>query len=204
MKDRLNMKIFSAKNNYSFLARFMTTVSESLQKVERTPEHHYEFQAYGSKKNYVKSVLEGHHDKLNFAGILLAYASFEEIFLFDVKDLGKVFDSSLKLSDLSGSFVERCKKYIHKLCKVEPKELIIDWESIADFATIRNFIVHSNGNITHATSREKIKKVINKYDGELALKYDTKLVVYPKYVNRVMILAKDTTVAINEYIGNKL
>jgi len=204
MKDLLNMKIFSARNNYSFLARFMVTVAESLEKVGRNPEDHYEFQAYGSKENYVKTVLGGHHEKLNFSGILLAYASFEEMFLFDVKDLGKACGCNLKLSDLSGSFVERCKKYIHKLCKVEPKELKIDWESIMDFATIRNFIVHSNGNITHATSREKIKKIIKKYDSELALKHDTKLVIYPKYVNRVMNLAKDTTVAINEYIEKTL
>lgn len=204
MKDLLNMKILSAKNNYSFLARFMATVAESLEKAGSNPEDHYEFQAYGSRENYVKSVLEGHQEKLNFAGILLAYASFEETFLFDIKDLGRASGTNLKLSDLSGSFVERCKKYIHKLCKVEPKELHIDWASIADFATIRNFIVHSNGNITHATSREKIKKVIEKYDGELALKHDNKLVVYPKYVNRVMRLAKDTTVAINEYIEKTL
>lgn len=201
MKDLLNMKIFSAKNNYSFLARFMATVAESLEKVEKSPEDHYEFQAYGTKENYVKSVLKGHREKLNFAGILLAYASFEEMFLFDIKDLGKACDCNLKLSDLSGSFVERCKKYIHKLCKVEPKELKIDWESIMDFAAIRNFIVHSNGNLTHATSREKI---IKKYDGELALKHDTKLVIYPKYVNRVMSLAKDTSVAINVYIEKTL
>jgi len=204
MKDRLNMKIFSAKNNYSFLARFMTTVAESLEKAEKNPEDHYEFQAYGSKDNYVKNVLEGHHEKLNFAGILLAYASFEEILLFDVKDFGAACGSNLKLSDLRGPFVERCKKYIHKSCKVESKELKIDWESVTDFATIRNFIVHSNGNMAHATSREKIKIVINKYDGELGLKHDTKLVVYPKYVNRVMNLAKDTTVAINEHIKTLL
>lgn len=204
MKDLLNMKMFSARNNYSFLARFMGTVAESLEKAGKNPEDHYEFQAYGSKENYVKSVLEGHQEKLNFAGILLAYASFEEMFLFDIKDFGSACGTNLKLADLSGSFVERCKKYIHKLCKVEPKELYIDWESITDFATIRNFIVHSNGNITHATSREKIRKVIKKYDGELALKHNTKLVVSPKYVNRVMRLARDTTVTINEYIERTL
>jgi len=197
------MRVFSARNNYSFLARFMLTVSESLEKAVQNPEFHYGFQEYGAEENYVKSVLDGHREKLNFAGILLTYANFEEWLLFDINTLGKAYGCNLKLSDLNGSFIERCKKFIYKLCNIDSKELLVDWDSISDFIVVRNLIVHSNGNLTYANNREKINNVIKKYDGELSLKSDTRLVVHPKYVNRVMNLAKDTIVALNEYIGQK-
>ncbi|TGL58735.1 hypothetical protein [Leptospira sarikeiensis] len=73
------------------------------------------------------------------------------------------FNDSLQLSykDISGQGIERSKKYLEKVIYLNLSELLPVWNEIKIIQTIRNLIVHQDGEMDSLS--EGLSKEINRY-----------------------------------------
>ena len=140
------MQAWWITNNLAFLARYWYTATAALKRVSEAPETFEEFKINGVEPPYVDAVISSHLDHHHYAALLLAFASFEEFFSVLCGDLGKALGITVELTDLKDRGVKRFRKFIHKVCQVGDHDLQINWLFLNQFATIRNCLVHANGN----------------------------------------------------------
>jgi hypothetical protein len=116
--------------------------------------------------------------------LIALYSLFEnqlELYCGTLKDFERI---SLSLSDLSGSKIEKAKKYIHKVAgyPVVSKEL---WDEIMDFALVRNCIVHNCGFINKKLFKEtQLRTILHKYQ-EISLEHD-RIIPHEEYCKRML------------------
>jgi hypothetical protein len=116
--------------------------------------------------------------------LIALYSLFEnqlELYCGTLKDFERI---SLSLCDLSGSKIEKAKKYIHKVAgyPVVSKEL---WDEIMDFALLRNCIVHNGGFINKKLSKEtQLRTILRKYQ-EISLEHD-RILPNEEYCKRML------------------
>jgi hypothetical protein len=87
-------------------------------------------------------------------------------------------------SDLKDHGVRRYSKFVHKVCQVGVKGLEVDWAFLEQFSTVRNCIVHTNGNKSRLAEPKALDKVVAAYPSELSFNHSVKLVVSDAFVKR--------------------
>jgi hypothetical protein len=117
----------------------------------------------------------------SFLIVLYSLLEYElQLFCRMLKDFEKI---PLSRSDLAGSNIEKAKKYIHKIAgyPVCYEEL---WAELADFALVRNCIVHNDGYIHNFAKESQLRSMLPKYQ-EISLEYD-KITPNDKYCERML------------------
>ncbi len=101
-----------------------------------------------------------------------------------LKDFEKI---PLSRSDLAGSNIEKAKKYIHTIAgyPIRDEEL---WGELADFALVRNCIVHNDGYIHNFAKESQLRSMLRRYQ-EISLEYD-KIIPNEKYCERMLANCK--------------
>ncbi len=190
MATDLHLKFheFWIKNNISFLNRFWSTAREALDNAKMKPEEFEEFRNFGTEQSYVESVIENHLDNHAYSGVLLSYANLEEFLIV----LTQVLEVRIRPKELRDGGVRRYKTFIHKVCRISEQDL----------ASIRNAIVHANGNASLMGDRKKIESVVNKHSPDLEFKHDIRLVVADNFVMKSFQATKDSALSILELMIN--
>jgi hypothetical protein len=183
---KLQMQEFWVRNNIAFLVRYWWTAKDALKRVKEAPESFDEFKGKDLGSGYVDAVLSGHLEHHNYAGVLLAFATFEEFFTVLCTDLGALRNVSVSLSDLKDRGVPRFRKFIHKACQLKDDELQVDWAFLEQFATVRNCIVHANGNKGRLADPRSLDKLVAAYPEELSCAHGVKLVISDAFVTRCL------------------
>jgi hypothetical protein len=184
-------------SNLAYLYRYWATAQSALRQITQEPDKHDEFRGNELGPRYVEAIISNHLENHNYAGLLLTYALFDEIFVTLTVGLGKLKAAPLLPSKLRERGVQRYKKYIHEICAVTSDEAPIDWGFLEDFAFVRNWIVHANGNqLLHKNPRE-VELVMQRYPDTLSFKHDVKLVVSGKFVERCMATTERSALVIN-------
>ena len=195
------MQAFWVQNNIAFLTRYWWTAKAALERVKESPESFDEFKDNDLGHEYVDTVLAGHLEHHNYAGILLAFASFEEFFTVLSADLDVLRDVSVDLSDLKDRGVSRYRKFIHKACQVTREELEIDWMFLEQFSVIRNCIVHANGNKGRLADAKALDKIVAAYPAELSYNHGVKLVVSNAFVTRCIRTTEQASLALIRFMN---
>ena len=123
---KLQMQAIWVRNNVAFLVRYWWTAKDALHRVKESSESFDEFKDNDLGPGYVNAVLSGHLEHHNYAGVLLAFANFEEFLSVLCADLGALRRISVEPSDLKDRGVSRFRKYIHKVCQLAPEEIEIN------------------------------------------------------------------------------
>ncbi len=71
----------------------------------------------------------------------------------------------LKLDELKGDGIERSKLYLQKICLIHFPEDSHEWKEIQKFNSIRNCIVHTEGNVEEVKNPQKLKNIIKNTRG---------------------------------------
>lgn len=184
-------------NNSSFLLRYWYTAGEALRKVASDPESFAEFRQDDSPPAYVESVIETHIAHHNYSGVLLAYSVFDEFMASMTSRLGRVCEAPIPPNDLRDRGVKRHKKYVHRVCRVPHEKGGIDWAFLEDFATVRNAIIHANGNASLVQNRSALEAVVARQAPRLAFRHSQKLVVEDEFVIACMSATRNAALAVN-------
>lgn len=192
------------KVDFSFLHRYIETAHEALGKVEVDPDKYEEFQTYSSGDDYVRNVVNHHKNYQNYAGVLLAYATFEEHMTHSLKTFGGYFKCNLKPNDLRDRGVEKFKKYIHNACSIDQDDLSIDWRALSDMAVVRNAIIHANGDKNLVRNKQELEQTVQRYHPDLSLDSGVKLRVDKTFVSFCIDKSLETCLAINEHARKSL
>lgn len=203
MTNAFAMQEFWIRQNISFLARYWTTAMEALDRVKNDPGDFKEFQIAGAEPHYVEAILSTHKDRLCYSGVLLTYATMDELLTVLAKDIGRMHDVKILPSDLKDNGVKQYKKYIHDVCSVDPLALKVDWEFLQDFSVVRNSIIHTNGNKSLLSTPKKLDALIAKYPGELSYEHGMKLVINEEFVARCIANTSKSSMSINAYLCGK-
>ena len=92
---------------------------------------------------------------------------------------------ALELGDLRGEAIQRDRLYLQKVCEIDFPEKTHEWQEIEKLASVRNCIVHAQGNIHRAKDRAKIENIINASE-HLALEHDMYIVVSREYIEATL------------------
>lgn len=198
---KLQMLAFWVRNNVAFLTRYWWTAKGALNQVKERPESFEEFKDNDLGPGYVSAVLSGHLEHHNYAGVLLAFASFEEFLTVLCGELGALHSVSVDLSDLRDRGVPRFRKFLHKVCQLDENELGVDWAFLMRFAVVRNCIVHANGNKRHMADPKVIDKIVAAYPSELSYRHDVKLVVSDAFVTRCLSATEHASLSLIHYMN---
>jgi hypothetical protein len=183
------------------LFRYWWTAKAALDSVKDAPESFDEFKDNGLGPGYVEAVLSGHLEHHNYAGVLLAYASFDEFFTVLSADLGHLLGVAVELSDLKDRGVRRYQKFIHKVCRVTRQDLEIDWDFLEQFSVVRNCIVHANGNKGRLADPKAIERIVDAYPAELSYAHGVKIVVSDAFVVRCVRSTEAASLAMVRFLS---
>lgn len=186
--------------NSSFLARYWHTSSEALQQVIRDPTAFTEFQSKEdtARAGYVNAVVSSHLEHHNYSGVLLAYAVFDECMAVLTRKLGQACDARLLPGDLRAQGINRYREFIHKVCRIDPQRLHVNWDFLEDFTTVRNAIIHANGNKSLLRNRRELEAVVERRTPALSFKHTSKLVISDEFVVSCMAAGRNTALMVND------
>lgn len=190
------MQTIWIRNNMAFLYRYWSTAGRALELVVENPDQYEEFED-NEPGGYVEAVVASHLDNHNYAAVLLTYAIFDEFFVALTTDLGKRKGVSQLPTQLRERGVKRYRKFVHHVCAVPPTDLGIDWEFLEDFATIRNCIVHANGNKSLVRNRPELERLLRRHGPQISLKDSVRVVVSSEFVERCMVVTQTAALALN-------
>lgn len=143
-------------------------------------------------------MLASHLEHHSYTGVLLTYAVFDEFMATLTSKLGLSQGAPIVPGDLRDRGVRRYKKYVHQVCRIAPGKGRIDWGFLEDFATVRNAIIHANGNKSLLSTPRDLEQVVARRSGMLDFKHEVKLRVSPEFVTMCMTSTRDTALAIND------
>lgn len=198
--NRLAMDAVWVRNNVAFLVRYWWTARDALNRVKETPEAFDEFKDNEHGPRFVESVVSGHLANHNYAGVLLAFASFEEFFMVLCAELGALRGVSVDLSDLKDRGVPRFRKYVHKVCRLTTVDLQVDWPFLEQFSIVRNCIVHANGNRGRLAGPTSLDRVVAAHPKELSYEHDVKLVISDAFVSRCFRATEEAPLELIRYM----
>jgi hypothetical protein len=183
------------QNNTDFLHRYWSTAATALEHVVDAPENYAEF-LKESDNRHITAAIASHREHHNFSGVLLTYAVFDEFMAILTKDLGRSRDARIDPGDLRDRGVKRYRKFVCQVCNISEEQLAIDWEFLEDFATVRNAIVHANGNKTLLRDATQLNHVVHRHPDLLGFKNESKLTVSDAFVIRCIKTTHDTALAL--------
>lgn len=98
------------------------------------------------------------------ASTIIALVSFMETTLLHVcRDVRLITQEELKASDLNGSAIDKCKKYLKRFGGFAITEAT--WREIDYIIQVRNALVHANGYIDQCKNPGKVRQVVAKGPG---------------------------------------
>ena len=100
-------------------------------------------------------------DIFRYSLILSINSFFEDLMNSLCKEIKLLKEVELKLDDLRGHGINRAKLYLVKVCGLEFPTDSHEWKEIKKLNDIRNFIAHTNGDISKAKDPKKIKYIIS-------------------------------------------
>ena len=189
------------QNNLGFLARYWHTAGEALKRVTENPESFTEFRRNDSPPQYVAAVVENHLENHNYSGVLLAYAIFDEFLNVLAGNLGRAVDAPINPGELRDRGVRRYRKFVHKVCRVPMEGTSIDWSFLEDLATVRNAIIHANGNKSLLSSPKELEQVVARRSPNLTFTHGVRLVVSDAFVVRSIEVIRDSALAVHALAG---
>ena len=127
--------------------------------------------------------------RLLHAGFIISVLSFlEQELVFFSKSLAKVECLHLKLGDLSGSLIERFKKYCIHVAKLPVPFSDQNWEDLRGVIEIRNCLVHNSGLLVGFSKADTIKAFIKRHE-------------IPKVdANDTLLVGKETSLKVLEIV----
>ena len=117
---------------------------------------------YSDKYNETARVFPNQF-RISFFNQIMAYVVFQLIEICEVHHIIKA--TKYKVSDLKGSDLDICKKYLKNSAGVDFNKVNKEWEFLKLCYTIRNKFVHTLGSFETGDGFEVIKKFIEKTDG---------------------------------------
>ncbi len=189
------------RNNLGFLARYWHTAGEALKRVTAAPEEFAEFRESDSPPQYVDAVVESHLEHHNYSGVLLAYAVFDEFMTVLTANLGRACDAPIMPNELRDRGVRRYKKYVHQVCRIPVDSVAIDWSLLEDMATVRNAIIHANGNKGLLGNPKELEAVVRRRNPALSFKHAVRLNVSDEFVVTCIGAIRSTALAVHRLAG---
>jgi len=135
-------------------------------------------------------LLSNHFPELLHVGFVISAVIFLENELTGFcQDLKKVENLGLTHKDLSGSFIERFKKYCEHIAKVDLSISNEAWEDIKGVLEIRNCLVHNLGSILNFGKANTIKAFSKRHG-------------LPKIVDNSIVVDKAVSIKILDIVNN--
>lgn len=179
------IKLSSIKIEMNSFEEYINDTTQTLNKKQRELEKEYQKQITGNEGDEeVDMFLSEEHQKyhktfpaITYNSILVSQFSFFENELRDFCDLDarKNF-SKIKISDLYGSDIEKCKRYITLVAEINFEDFDEIWKQILIIQNLRNSIVHKSSKLDSTKSH-----IIKFVKSEKRLKYNEELENF--YVN---------------------
>jgi hypothetical protein len=69
----------------------------------------------------------------------------------------------LRVNDLKGDSIARCKTYLHKLAKIHPVDEHL-WNNVDDLSKVRNCIVHALGKVELSVDKKRLITIASQSD----------------------------------------
>ena len=127
------------------------------------------YESYSEGKSEVESKWDYWIPRvLSYSLIILVHSIVETQLVALCERLRAKHGKSLKVSELSGSPIERAKIFLSKVVELNVGE-DPDWETLRDLAKIRNAIVHHGGALGTDQQKEAIEILVAKYSPELLI-----------------------------------
>lgn len=174
------------------LKEYMLHMDDSLSKSVQSCEGKHEDLSLSLKciADDKSDLLSNHFPELLHGGFVISAVIFLENELTTFcKDLKRVENLGLTHKDLSGSFIERFKKYCEHIAKVDLSLSNEAWEDIKGVLDIRNCLVHNLGSIVNFGKANTIKAFSERHG-------------LPKIVDDSIVIDKEVSIRILDIIDN--
>lgn len=112
------------------------------------------------------------------------------------KMIAKTYRASINAADLKDRGVRRYRKFVHHVCGVPESVLDIDWVFLEDFSTVRNALIHANGNLGLTSNRREMEVVLARYPKLLGLRHSAKIEVSAEFVVQCMVATRAAALAL--------
>lgn len=161
----------SIRTELSFLDDYIDETAVTLTRKQKDIEQAYEkakkegSDDTGELDMYFSDEFHRYHElfpTFTYNSILVSQFSFFESrlkFLCELYDRNKF--SNVKPSHLSGSDIEKYKRYLTVVAEINFDELQEKWKSITDIKKLRNAIVHNSAKIINEKGNDNIIRFIN-------------------------------------------
>ena len=104
--------------------------------------------------------------------------------------LQKMNDLNVELNDLRGDGIERARLYLTKVCEIQFPDASHEWAEIQKLNSIRNCIVHAEGNVDDVRSPTKLRNIVKNTKG-ISLESERYLSIDKKYLEMVIACVDD-------------
>lgn len=183
--------------NTDFLFRYWATAGVALKRVVDSPEGYAEF-LKESDKPAITAVVASHLEHHNFSGVLLGYAVFDEFMAILTEELRRSHEAPIGPGDLRDRGVKRYRKFVCRVCRIPEEQLAIDWEFLEDFATVRDAIIHANGNRSLLNNVARLDDVVKRHPTLLEFRHESKLTVSDDFVMKCFKATHDAALALSD------
>lgn len=151
----------AAETTLEELEAYLTVVDKFLKKTASSRA--YKARALSLESNSDNDFDEVFPDIL-YSSFITAVVSFFERELRDFTDcLREASSSSIGVGDLSGSWLERFRKYCEKVAHLSLAVDKIEWENIRSVIEVRNCVVHTGGSLFDFQGRATIEAFVRRH-----------------------------------------
>jgi len=161
------------------------------EKGKLTPEIKHELDEYFSDEFYV---IENIFLKtFRYSMVVTAYSLLETTLNSLCHYLHRLKKVDLTLDELKGEGIERAKLYLLKICHIDFPFTSHEWNQIVKLNSIRNCIVHAQGDVTLSKSPAKLRNIVANTHG-IDINNDRYLIIDKTFIDSAISNIK-TTVA---------
>jgi hypothetical protein len=101
--------------------------------------------------------------RMHRVSTLMAVFAFFESSLFSIcASLQLRQQNQLMPSDISGSGINKFRKYLQKVCGISFNRLEKEWSFLTDLAAIRNCLAHCDGDLRRYKHRQQVEAIANR------------------------------------------
>jgi hypothetical protein len=113
------------------------------------------------------------------------WAIFESAITEIAEEVKKQRKQVIKLNDINGDFLERTNKYFNHIITTPLSTENSSWEHLRKFYTLRNAIVHANGQVANIKNEKKIDKIKTWANENIGIRIvDGNLIFTPEFVRK--------------------